>query len=82
MNTININIQVPTLGGYSVEDLTKEIKEYALKLVQKGKRKTSKKSDNIVLCDDLKKLIEMTKQTHISEEDLASDDRLKYLVEK
>lgn len=79
--SITIPVSVPTMGGYTVESLSKELTEYALNLV---KRKQAKVVDEKVAknySQRLQKLHSMSKML-ITKEDIDADEKLKYLLNK
>lgn len=73
---ITIPVTIPSIGNYSVENLTRELTEFAMQLV------ASKKGTKEKVYSSRLMLLRSMSHNHLTSEDLASDERLAYLVNK
>lgn len=72
-----IPIHVPTMGQYTMEELVKRITSFALSLVKPESIDKTKKQYSARIMK-----LHSLSQKNITEQDIAEDDRLAYLLNK
>lgn len=74
---ITIPVMVPNMGGYSFEDLTQELTDFAMRLIRTKKKVNHSKAYSA----RLQRLRSMS-VNHITTDDVSKDERLAYLINK
>lgn len=74
---ITIPVTIPSLGGYSLDYLTKELTDFAMRLTRTDKKENHRKTYSA----KLQRLRSMS-VNHITTDDLNNDGRLAYLINK
>ena len=74
---ITIPVTVPNMGGYSFEDLTQELTDFAMQLIRTNKKVSHRKAYS----SKLQRLRSMS-VNHITTDDVSKDERLAYLINK
>lgn len=75
---ITIPVTIPDVGGYTLEDLKRELTAFAMRLVRSG---TKEQSPARQYSERLMHLREMS-INRITTEDINNDERLEYLINK
>lgn len=75
---ITIPVTIPTMGGYSLEYLTRELTDFAMQLIRTNKKVNHRERNYSKRLQHLRSM----NINHITADDLSKDERLTYLISK